>query len=455
LGRRLVFKGRLLADGMWVVHLLWGSWTAGSLAAGLWLCWASTLPARGAKDFRGALALVGLLFLLLGLVMFVIWRRATRAVVLRPDGLQFRPGLVRSVLVPYREVSFLGLGLTGGLVLEYEHDTRRGRMRRTLYLPRWVASHAGFREELRRRAPGAEVVEEGLRQYALNTFVGAVFGIWLTVGVGLSPVVYVPSWKMKVPWLGPWVLGGMWLAGLVALWGYQVLRRRGAGGVVFRGRLMADGVWLTHVIWGTWALGCLGFGLWLCWLATRGVRASAAAAFTGLLITATGLVLLDVWRIAVGTVVLRSDGLWCRPGFVRSVLVPYDDMVFLGPGPAGVVLAWEKARQGARVRARLYLPPWVLTHAAFREELKRRAPRLEMSDDRLMRLWAFRSRAGAVQGLWLTALVPLVFFLSLPPLFARVSPPALLIAGGVWVAVQVGLIVWRVVGERRLAGQCR
>ena len=53
--------------------------------------------------------------------------------------------------------------------------------------------------------------------------------------------------------------------------------------VVVRGRLFADGIWLTHLLWGCLTLPFLAVGLWACWMSTTGAKAAGALAFLGVL----------------------------------------------------------------------------------------------------------------------------------------------------------------------------
>jgi hypothetical protein len=200
----------------------------------------------------------------------------------------------------------------------------------------------------------------------------------------------------------------------------------------------------------------MGGGFWACWTSTKRVDAAGALAFVGLLSILTGLGISAVWKVASHAIVLRPDGLWCRPGFIRSVFVPYDDMAFLGLTKQGFLLAYEKQRRDRRVGANLRLPPWALSNRPFREELQRRAPRTQMSDETQMRLWAFKSRMGSLAGLWIIVLLPLIFLgMMWRPLNSRISVTGLLSAAVVWVVVLVALFVWQAVGERRIARQSR
>lgn len=219
---------------------------------------------------------------------------------------------------------------------------------------------------------------------------------------------------------------------------------------VFRGRLVADGMCVAHLTWGVWTLGCLVPGVWFWRLAAAAsdrTRDFIGPLFVGVLLAATGVVLLLVWRIATGAVVLRPDGLWCRPSFMRGRLVPYGDIRSLD---GGTRLVYEREARGKRSRDALYLPPWVLSHGAFREELSRLAPGMEVRGEHLLRVLAFRRHVGGFLGLCLTVLVPLALFVVLPPL--RASTPWLnpWVAGGTWVAIVVGLMAWQAAGERRL-----
>ena len=225
---------------------------------------------------------------------------------------------------------------------------------------------------------------------------------------------------------------------------------------VFRGRLIADGMWLTHLLWGSLTLPFVGGGFWACWMSTKGVDAAGALAFVGLLSILAGLVMSAVWKVASHAIVLRPDGLWCRPGFVRSVFIPYDDMAFLGLTRQGFLLAYEKQRRDRRVGANLSLPRWVLSNRPFRQELQRRAPRIQMSDETQMRLWAFKSRMGGLGSLWIIMLGPLIFLAMMwRPLDSPISVTGLISAAVVWVVALVALFVWQAVGERRIARQSR
>ena len=219
---------------------------------------------------------------------------------------------------------------------------------------------------------------------------------------------------------------------------------------VFRGRLVADGMWVAHLTWGLWSLGCLAPGVWFCRQAAMAAdRAQAyfGSLFVGLLLAGTGVIMLLVWRIATGAVVLRPDGLSCRPGFLWGRFVPYGDIRSLD---GGTRLVYERETHGRPKRTNLYLPPWVLSHLAFREELRRRAPGMEVRGEHVLRVIAFRRHVGGFLGLWLTILVPLGLLAVLPPLWERAPWFNPWIAGGVWVAVVVALIAWQAVGEGRL-----
>jgi hypothetical protein len=192
-------------------------------------------------------------------------------------------------------------------------------------------------------------------------------------------------------------------------------------------------------------------------MSTKHVDAAGALAFVGLLSILAGLAASAAWKISSRAIVLRPDGLWCRPGFIRSVFIPYDDMAFLGLTGQGFLLAYEKQRRDRRVGANLRLPPWVLSNRPFREELHRRAPRIQMSDETQMRLWAFKGRMGSLVGLWIIMLLPLMFlFIFLGQLLnSRIGVPRLISAAVVWVVVLVALFVWQAAGERRIARQSR
>lgn len=226
--------------------------------------------------------------------------------------------------------------------------------------------------------------------------------------------------------------------------------------VVFRGRFIADGMWLTHLTWGVLTLPFIVGGLWACWMSTTQVAVAGALAFMGLLFLLVGLVMACVWKVASHAIVLKPDGLWCRPGFARSVFVPYQDMTFLGVTPQGFLLGYQRQRHGQSVRLKLHLPPWALSNRLFREELRSRAPQLGVSDETVMRLWAFKSRMGALTSLWLILLAPWVF-LALPwrSQGSLVSMPVLVSGAVVWVVVLVALAVWQATGQRRIERESR
>jgi hypothetical protein len=224
---------------------------------------------------------------------------------------------------------------------------------------------------------------------------------------------------------------------------------------VFRGRLVADEMWATHLIWGAWSLGCLAPGFWLCRLAATAAdrgQPSFGPLFVGILMGGTGLVMLLVWRIANGAVVLEPDGIWLRPGFLLGRFVPYGDIRRL---EGGTRLVCERSARGGPRRVDLYLPPWVLSNGAFREELRSRAPGMQVLGEHLTRILAFRRRVGGFLSLWITALVPLGLAVVLPPLRAGTMWLNPWIAGGLWVAAGVALIVWQAAGEQRLRQQPR
>lgn len=105
---------------------------------------------------------------------------------------------------------------------------------------------------------------------------------------------------------------------------------------MFRGRLVADGMLVTHLVWSIWSLGCLATAAWFFRLALAASASGRAQdlvglSFNGLLLTGTGVALLWAWRLASGAIVLRSDGLWYRP-FLRGRLVPYGNIKSLDAG---------------------------------------------------------------------------------------------------------------------------
>jgi hypothetical protein len=210
----------MLADGMWVIHLMWGCMSLGSLGAGLWMCQASTLPSD--VGAQGGLAVSGLMFILFSIVPFFLWRGAARSIVLTEEGLRDRRGFAGRAVLPYADMAFVGVRPAKGMVLEVWRDTRRERMQFAIPLPRWAASHDGFLEELRARAPGIEVGNESdMRRYSFTTFVA---GLWFTVmmaALALSPCLYVPVLMAKLPWLTVGRLIGGFAGATVLLWVYQ------------------------------------------------------------------------------------------------------------------------------------------------------------------------------------------------------------------------------------------
>lgn len=223
--------------------------------------------------------------------------------------------------------------------------------------------------------------------------------------------------------------------------------------VVVRGRFFADGMWLTHLLWACMTLPFLAIGLCACWVSIAGTKGTGTlgSLFLGVLFMLVGLGMLSVWKMASYSITLKPDGLWCRPGLMKSVFIPYGDMVFLGATKAGFVLAYERQRRDGRVSARLHLPPWSVGSRVLRGELQLRAPHMKMTDEAENRLWAFRNRMGLLASVWMLMLVPLlVLSLMLRPEGSPVSKDALILAGALWVAVLVGLFVWQTTGERRI-----
>jgi fatty acid desaturase len=219
---------------------------------------------------------------------------------------------------------------------------------------------------------------------------------------------------------------------------------------VFRGRLVADGMWMTHLLWAAWTLGCLAPGVWFCRLAATAAgraQASFGPLFVGVLLTGTALIMLLVWRIAAGAIVLRPDGLWLRPGFLLGRLVPYGDIRRLEDGTR---LVYEREARGGPSLAALDLPQWVLSNDPFREVLSGLAPGMEVRGEDFARILALRRRVGNFLALWVTFLIPLSLFVVLPPLQARTPWLSPWLAGGLWVAVVVALLAWQGVSEKRL-----
>lgn len=221
--------------------------------------------------------------------------------------------------------------------------------------------------------------------------------------------------------------------------------------VVFHGRFITDGMWLMHLTWGALTLPTIGGGLWACWASTGQAPAAGALAFVGLLLVLTGLVMANVWKIATHAIVLKPDSLWCRPGFVKSVSVPYRDMTLLGTTSRGFGVVYRKERRGRQVESLLNFPPWALSNRPFREELLRRAPQIKVSDETAMRLCAFRSRTGALTILWVILLLPLLFIAIMwRPQGAPVSKEWLISVAVAWVVVLVALIAWQEIGQQRI-----
>ena len=219
---------------------------------------------------------------------------------------------------------------------------------------------------------------------------------------------------------------------------------------VFRGRLVADGMWMTHLLWAIWTLGCLAPGVWLCRLAATAAGQAQqyfGPLFAGVLLAGTGLIMLLVWRLAVGAIVLRPDGLWLRPGFLLGRFVPYGDIRRLENGTR---LVYEREARGRPSQAVLDLPPWVLSNDAFREELRALAPGMEVLGEDFARILALRRRVGNFLALWITLLIPLSLVVVLPPLQARAPWLSPWLAWGLWVAVVVALLTWQGVSEKRL-----
>jgi hypothetical protein len=69
-------------------------------------------------------------------------------------------------------------------------------------LPRWIASHQEFLDELKRRAPNIEVGNAAeLRKHSFTSYVGAPWFLVVFAALALSPCLYVPSLKAAMPWV--------------------------------------------------------------------------------------------------------------------------------------------------------------------------------------------------------------------------------------------------------------
>lgn len=208
-----VFKGRLLADGMWVVHVVLGSWVAAGLGLGLWGCFTAFEPGTSPSAQR-MLVIIGLAIAFgIDIPLLIMWRDATRPIVMRPDGIR-----MGKTLIPYEDIVFLGISSPreGDLVLTAECDSATGRVRRDMSLPRWVASHNGFLEELRQRASRMILRREGLLRRAITLFANTVLLLWGTVAAALLSAFFVPPWRANLRWLGSGELAAILGGGTVA-----------------------------------------------------------------------------------------------------------------------------------------------------------------------------------------------------------------------------------------------
>ncbi|MGE5483350.1 MAG: hypothetical protein ACM3X4_08425 [Ignavibacteriales bacterium] len=225
-GNRRVFRGRLLADGMWVVHLLFGLWVAAGLGLGLWGCSYALRPGTPPAT-RTVLVVFGqAMALLIDIPFLIMWKDIARTVVLRPDALQ-----MGKTLIPYEDMVSLGLsrGGQGDLVLASGSGSATGRARRDVSLPRWAGSHDGFLEELRQRAPQMILHREGLRSRAVAFFANSVFMLWCTMAAALLSAFYLPSWRASLPRLISQNLTGILVGGYVVCLVYIIAARRTTG----------------------------------------------------------------------------------------------------------------------------------------------------------------------------------------------------------------------------------
>jgi hypothetical protein len=219
-GNRRVFRGRLLGDGMWVVHLVFSLWILAGLGLGSW-GWVYALnpgipPATRTMLTIAALAIV----LVIDIPFIIVWKDVARPVILRPDGLQ-----MGKTLIPYEDMAFLGLsrGERGDLVLISEPDAGSGRFRREISLPRWAASHDGFLLELVGRAPRVVFLREGLRPRAVTAFANTVFFLWCTLAAALLSAAYIPPLRTRLPWLTPRNLAGILAGGFAVCFVYVII----------------------------------------------------------------------------------------------------------------------------------------------------------------------------------------------------------------------------------------
>lgn len=209
-----------MADGMWVVHAVCCLWVAAGSGLGLWGCLIALRPDTSAPAQR-ILVVAGLaIAFTIGAPALIMWKNVTRAIVLQSGGVR-----MGKTVVPYEDIVCVGLsqGGRGDLVLTAECDSATGRVRRDISLPRWVASHSGFLEELRQRAPRMVLRREGLRRRAITLFANGVFLLWCTVAAALLAVYYVPPWRAGVPWLTSVGLTAILVAGSVVCLIYVVV----------------------------------------------------------------------------------------------------------------------------------------------------------------------------------------------------------------------------------------
>ncbi len=186
---------------------------------------AARRPRRPASIQRALVVTGSVLALVIDIPFLYLWRDLTRAIVLRPDAFQ-----MGRTVIPYEDMVSLGLKNhgQGDLVLTFEKENASGRTRRDTSLPRWVASHEGFRRELKRRAPGICLGEEGLRRRAVSLFANTVFLLWGTLAAALLGAYYVPPLRAALPWLDHRRLCVILVVGSVASLAY-LIAAAGAG----------------------------------------------------------------------------------------------------------------------------------------------------------------------------------------------------------------------------------
>lgn len=228
--------------------------------------------------------------------------------------------------------------------------------------------------------------------------------------------------------------------------------------LVFHGRFIADGMWLLHLIWGILTIPILGGGLLFCWGAWMSrseisgpVGAMVFMVFLMLLTVAVGLVMAYAWRASTHAIVLKPDGLWCRPGLVKSMFIPYPDMMSLGMTKDGFGVLYRKQKRGKQVELLFPLPPWAVKNSSFREELCRRAPQMEVSDETSIRVLSFGNRMGTRIIVWAVLVVSPLLGLALIQWAQPARSKGWVIPGlVVSVIALAAMFVWDEIGARRI-----